>query len=125
LATRWTQTDDTTWTFDLVPNATFHNGEKFTANDFKHTSARILAPKTASGYAPLYTVIDAVEVASPTQAIFHLKSPFGPFLTNLANNGEIVNQKAIESGKDPARNPVGTGPSQVVESAQGERVHTE
>jgi peptide/nickel transport system substrate-binding protein len=122
LATKWTQTDDTTWTFDLVPNATFHNGEKFTANDVKYTFERLLDPKTASGYAPLYTVIDAVEVASPTQAIFHLKSPFGPFLTNLANNGEIVNQKAIESGKDPARNPVGTGPFQFVEWAQGDHV---
>ena len=122
LATKWTQTDDTTWTFDLVPNATFHNGETFTADDVKYTFERILDPKTASGYAPLYTVIDAVEVASPTQAIFHLKSPFGPFLTNLANNGEIVNQKAIESGKDPARNPVGTGPFQFVEWAQGDHV---
>ena len=122
LATKWTQNDDTTWTFDLVPNATFHNGEQFTANDVKYTFERILDPKTASGYAPLYTAIDAVEVASPSQAIFHLKSPFGPFLTNLANNGEIVNQKAIEGGKDPARNPVGTGPFQFVEWAQGDHV---
>ena len=122
LATKWTQNDDRTWTFDLVPNATFHNGEKFTADDVKYTFERILDPKTASGYAPLYTAIDGVEVASPTQAIFHLKTPFGPFLTNLSNNGEIVNQKAIESGKDPARNPVGTGPFQFVEWAQGDHV---
>lgn len=122
LATKWTQNDDRTWTFDLVPNATFHNGEKFTADDVKYTFERILDPKTASGYAPLYGAIDGVEVASPTQAIFHLKTPFGPFLTNLSNNGEIVNQKAIESGKDPARNPVGTGPFQFVEWAQGDHV---
>jgi peptide/nickel transport system substrate-binding protein len=54
--------------------------------------------------------------------VFHLKTPFGPFLTNLANNGEIVNQKAIEGGKDPARNPVGTGPFQFVEWVQGDHV---
>jgi peptide/nickel transport system substrate-binding protein len=122
LATKWTQQDDTTWVFDLVPNAVFHNGEKFTADDVKYTFERILDPKTASGYATLYTPIDSVEVASPSQVIFHLKTPFGPFLTNLANNGEIVNQKAIESGKDPARNPVGTGPFQFVEWAQGDHV---
>src|SRR6185437_12579975 len=122
LATKWTQQDAKTWVFDLVPNATFHNGEKFTAADVKYTFERILNPKTASGYAPLYTPIAAVEVASPTQVVFHLKTPFGPFLTNLSNNGEIVNQKAIEGGKDPARNPVGTGAFQFVEWVQGDHV---
>ncbi|MEW9531954.1 ABC transporter substrate-binding protein [Microbispora sp. NPDC049125] len=121
LATKWTPKDDKTWTFDLVDNAYFHNGEKFTGADVKYTFERILDPKTASAYAPLYAPIDAVEVVSPTQVVFHLKSSFGPFLTNLANNGEIVNQKAIES-KDPARNPVGTGPFQFVEWVQGDHI---
>src|SRR5919112_3165515 len=31
LATAWEQTDATTWTFTLVTNATFHNGEPFTS----------------------------------------------------------------------------------------------
>ena len=61
---------------------------------------------------------------SPTQVIFHLKTPFGPFLSNLANNGEIVNQKAIESS-DPARNPVGTGPFKFVEWVQGDHITLE
>jgi peptide/nickel transport system substrate-binding protein len=121
LATKWTSADDKTWTFDLVDNAYFHNGEKFTGDDVKYTFERILDPKTASAYAPLYTPVDAVEVVSPTKVTFHLKSPFGPFLTNLANNGEIVNKKAVES-KDPARNPVGTGPFQFVEWVQGDHI---
>ncbi len=121
LATKWTQTDPTTWTIDLVDNATFHNGEKFSSADVKYTFERILDPKTASAYAGLYTVIASVETPSPTQVVFRLKSPFGPFLTNLANNGEIVNQKAIESG-DPARKPVGTGPFEFVEWVQGDHL---
>ena len=43
------------------------------------------------------------------------------FLSNLANNGEIVNQKAIESG-EPARQPVGTGPFEFVEWVQGDHL---
>ena len=55
------------------------------------------------------------------QVTFHLKTPFGPFLSNLANNGEIVNQKAIES-KDPSRNAIGTGPFEFVEWVQGDHI---
>ena len=121
LATEWTQVDPKTWSLKLVTNATFHNGEKFTSADVKYTFERILDPKTASAYAGLYSQIGSVDATDPAVAVFHLKSAFGPFLTNLATNGEIVNQKAIESG-DPARNPVGTGPFQFVEWVQGDHI---
>jgi peptide/nickel transport system substrate-binding protein len=121
LATKWTASDDTTWVFDLVDNATFHNGEKFGPQDVVYTFGRILDPKTASSYAPLYNAISKVEATGPTQVTFHLKTAFGPFLSNLANNGEIVNQKAIES-KDPSRNAVGTGPFEFVEWVQGDHI---
>ena len=121
LATKWTAPDDKTWVFDLVDNATFHNGESFSAEDVVYTFNRILDPKTASGYAPLYSAIDSVEAKTPTQVVFHLKSSFAPFLTNLANNGEIVNKKAIEASGS-ARNPVGTGPFQFVEWVQGDHI---
>ena len=121
LGTNWRSADDTTWVFDLVDNAVFHNGESFTPDDVKYTFERILDPKTASSYAPLYDAIDSVEVTGGTQVTFHLKTAFGPFLSNIANNGEIVNQKAIESA-DPARNPVGTGPFRFVEWVQGDHV---
>jgi len=122
LAKSWHQPDAKTWVFDLKPGVVFHNGEPFTAADVKYTFERILAPKTGSGYSPLYTAIARVEVVNPHRVVFHLKTPFGPFLTNLANNGEIVNRKAIESSKNPARNPVGTGPFQFVEWVQGDHV---
>ncbi len=121
LATTWTPTNDTTWTFDLVDNAFFHNGEKFSSADVKYTFERLLDPKTASAYAGLYSAISSIEAPSPTQVVFTLKTPYGPFLTNLANNGEIVNKKAVESG-DPARKPVGTGPFEFVEWVQGDHV---
>ncbi|WP_119271643.1 ABC transporter substrate-binding protein [Taklimakanibacter deserti] len=124
LATSWEQVDAKTWKFNLVPNATFHNGEKFTSADVKYTFERILDPKTASAYAGLYAQISSVDAADPAVAVFHLKSSFGPFLTNLATNGQIVNKKAIESG-DAARTPVGTGPFKFVEWVQGDHITLE
>ncbi len=124
LATTWEQTSPTTWVFDLVEGVTFHNGEPFTSADVKYTFDRILDPATASGYSPLYDVIDSVEATTPNQVMFNLRTAFGPFLSNLANNGEIVNQKAIEAA-DPARNPVGTGPFMFVEWVQGDHITLE
>ena len=121
LASKWTATNSTTWTVDLVDNAFFHNGEKFTSADVKYTFARIANPKTASAYAPLFSAIKSIATPSPTQVVFTLSAPYAPFLTNLANNGEIVNQKAIESG-DPSRKPIGTGPFQFVDWVQGDHI---
>ena len=44
LATSWEQVDDKTWKFNLVTNATFHNGEPFTSADVKYSFERILDP---------------------------------------------------------------------------------
>lgn len=121
LATEWEQTDPTTWSFTLVDNATFHNGEKFTSEDVVYSFERILDPATASAYAGLYEQVDSVEAVDPRTVVFNLKASFGPFLTNLATNGQIVNKKAIESG-DPARTPVGTGPFEFVEWVQGDHI---
>lgn len=121
LATKWTQKSPTTWVFDLVDNAKFHNGEKFTAADVKYTFDRILDKATGSPYVPNYAVIDGIEILSPTQVMFTLKAPYGPFLTNLCGNAQIVNQKAIESG-NPKLHPIGTGPFQFVSWQQDQNL---
>jgi peptide/nickel transport system substrate-binding protein len=119
LATKWEQVDDKTWKFTLRDGVTFHNGEPFGPQDVKYTFERILDKKTASGYAPLYEVIDEIVPEGTNAVTFKLKTSFGPFLTNLANNGEIVNRKAIEQG-NAARKPVGTGPFKLVKWTQGQ-----
>src|SRR5262249_43316366 len=54
LATNWSNPTATTYVFDLVPNAVFHNGEAFTSADVKYSFMRILDPKTASNSKPLF-----------------------------------------------------------------------
>lgn len=114
LATSWTNPSPTEWDFELVQNAVFHNGEKFTAADVKYTFDRIKDPATASPSATLFAPIASVDVVDDFHVKFTLSEPFGPFLSHLAGSGQIVNQKAIAAA-DPARNPVGTGPFKFVE----------
>ena len=64
----------------------------------KYPFERILDPKTASAYAGLYAQIKSIDATDPAVAVFHLKSTFGPFLTNLSTNGEIVNKKGPGPG---------------------------
>ncbi|HEV2036773.1 MAG TPA: ABC transporter substrate-binding protein [Candidatus Dormibacteraeota bacterium] len=121
LAKKWTSPDPKTYIFDLQENVVFHNGEKFSGDDVKYTFERIRNPKTASSFAPLFSVVDTVEVVNPNRVVFHLRDSFGPFLNNIATSSYVVNQKAIESS-DPTRNPVGTGPFKFVEWVQSDHI---
>ena len=114
LARAWSQRGDTVWEFELVDNAVFHNGEKFTAADVKFTFNRIMDPATASSFAPLFSPVTAIDVVSDFVVRFTLEKPYGPFLSSLAAHGQIVNQKAL-AANDPKRTPIGTGPFKFVE----------
>ena len=57
LAKTWTQIDPQTWEFELVDNATFHNGEPFTAKDVAYTVERV-SPELAAPNAVFLQAID-------------------------------------------------------------------
>ncbi len=109
LATKWRQIDAKTWEFDLVHNAVFHNGEPFTSADVVFTFTRILNPKTGSPEAATFSQIGSVQAVDKYTARFHLKYPYGPFLTVLSSGGYIQNEKAVTT-MDPKQHPIGTGP---------------
>ena len=71
LADTWeVSSDKLTWTFHLHPGITWHDGEKFTANDVKFTFDLCLNPKSTLNPcqygAPLYTLVGAKEVQAGT-----------------------------------------------------------
>jgi ABC-type transport system substrate-binding protein len=135
LATDWASSaDGLTWTFNLKQGLQFSDGQPFTANDVKYSFDRNIGlampdgPQVGLGYSD---IIASVEVPSTYQVVFHLKSPFAPFLALMAFSGSsIVNPRrapntpgsAVEyvDGNAIASNPNDLGPYLLTEwSRQG------
>lgn len=120
LATDWTS-EGSSATLTLREDATFHNGEEFTADDFIATYRRFLDEEydqfvgtDQSIYGPyLMGNVENVEATGDYEISFELASEYAPFVRNLAVFALAVLSKAqIESDEDIGQNPVGTGPFQ-------------
>ena len=113
----------TTATLTLREGVTFHNGEEFTASDFRATVRRFTDPEydyylgdeNRSGYGP-FTFgdwVDSVDASSDYELSIELTQQYAPFLRNLAMFAAAVLSKAqIESlGASPdAQVELGTDP---------------
>lgn len=118
LAKDWTiSKDGLVYTFNLRSGVKFHDGTALDAEAVKFTFDRMLKkdhPFYNTGPFPLsfyFSSIKDVAVIDPLTVQITLSEPFAPLLSNLASvTGSIVSPAAVaKSGKDFARNPVGTG----------------
>jgi peptide/nickel transport system substrate-binding protein len=121
LAKTWTQIDPTTWEFELVDNAVFHNDEAFTSRDVAFTLERLFDPELAAPNAVFMQAVDRVETDGDYKVRFILKNPWGSFLADLAAVFEVVNEKAVTE-LDPRLEPIGTGPFRMVEWVQDDHI---
>jgi ABC-type transport system substrate-binding protein len=127
LATSWkVSADGLVYTFNLRPDASFHNGRRVTAEDFVYSFTRILDPKkesSALGFfervkgASAYRKGKSTEVTGLRALDAHtleitIDEPFAAFLSVLAMfNSKVVPREEVERwGKNFGFNPVGTGP---------------
>jgi len=120
--------DGTTATLELREDVTFHDGEEFTASDFKATYQRFtqsdydyyLGDENRSGYGPftLGNWIESVDASEDYSLTIELQQQYAPFLRNLAMfAAAVLSESRIEemgtSGDDQVAlgtQPVGTGP---------------
>lgn len=114
LAKSWEQLDDTTWEFELVDNAWFHNDEKFTAEDVKYTFERIFSPDLGASMTVFFAPFEGVEIVDDYTCRIITQPNWGGLPLALAAFSEIVNQKGIEEN-DPKLMPIGCGPFRFVE----------
>src|SRR4030095_13814832 len=123
LAERWRALDGgRAWKFHLRKDVRFHNGAELTAEDVRYTFATVAKEGSANSLAPEFRAIKSMEVEGPHTLTVQFEKPFVVF-GNKVNQGLFASSAFIQSkrhietaGEQGAeRQPVGTGPWQVVE----------
>jgi len=114
LALSWENPDPKTFVFNLRENVKFHDGTAFDAAAVKWNLDRVMDPDFASPQRKMVEpYLDSIEVLGKYKVAIHLKTPYAPFLSLMAERpGFIVSPAAVQKYGDKkfALNPVGTGP---------------
>ncbi len=119
LATTWEHSNDgKVWTFHLRKGVKFHDGGDFNADAVVFSFTRQMKPNATddmpyAGFTFDPAVWDKVEKVDDYTVRITLKTPYAPFLRNLAMGlaAPIISPTAFQ--KDPkgfGQHPVGTGP---------------
>lgn len=127
LARSWqVSKDGRTYTFDLVPNVKWHDGQPFSSADVKFTYEEVLLklhPRTRT----LADVIESIRAPSKNVVVFRLRHRYAPFLTWLDEDNGAILPRHLYQGTDPLTNPVnlkpiGTGPFMFDSYTPGDRI---
>ena len=136
LAENWAiDADGMGYTFNLNTDATFHDGRRVTADDFKYSIERVADPATEAPGADTYVgdivgvkdkldgVADSVSGVTVTDdATLHidLDAPKPYILAKLTYPASfVVDRTNVETGRDWVRTPNGTGPFKLAEYEPG------
>ena len=124
LAKSYKWLDTTTMEFELRQGVTFHNGEKFDADDVVFTLNFMSNPDNKVLVQRNVNWIDRCEKTGPYKVKLYLKKPFPSALEYLAGNLPIYPKDYYtEVGSQGfGLKPVGTGPYKVVEHEIGRKI---
>ena len=125
LATSWTvSADGKQIDFELRKGVKFHNGDPFTAEDVKFTYDTMLSSGNTHSYRKGFVdSIERIEVVSPSQVRFVLKTPWLAFFSASRYGLQpIVPKNYYEKvgAKGFQEKPVGTGPFKLDSMVAGE-----
>ncbi len=124
LAESWEITDGgKTLTLKLRDDVTFHNGNKFNAEDVKFSLERALASPHVKN---IVQAIDpnGITIIDDYTVEVKMLYPFAPILAHLAHTAiSILDEEATIAGGDSyGQNPVGTGPYKFVSWTPGDSI---
>ncbi|HVQ18588.1 MAG TPA: ABC transporter substrate-binding protein, partial [Actinomycetes bacterium] len=132
LAESWEASDDNkTWTYHLVDNATFTDGEPLTADDVVYTFERVMAGESIerTNYGSYVRNIESVKATDDYTVVMTVKEPT-PVMNNLQVpilpehiwskiSSDDLPKYANEPGDDPP-GMVGSGPFKLVDVVEGQ-----
>jgi len=117
LAKSWKQVSPTVLEFELRDNVTFHNGNKFDADDVVATLNYLKDPKSKISFKQRYNWVKQVEKVSQYKVRVIAKDPLVTNLQLLAFRMLMWDAETMAKLQDVAdygRSPVGTGPMKVL-----------
>ena len=126
LAKSWKRVDERTIEFQLRDDVTFHNGDKFDADDVVETVKYIGDPNVPMRFKDLYNWVEKVEKLGPYAVRITAKRTFATDLETLAYRFYIYDSKVLaklENKADYGRmGAITTGPYRVVSLDQQKMV---
>ena len=130
--------DGLTYTFYLNSGIKFHDGTELTAEDVKFSMDRLLTIGEGVAYLWLESIKET-EVVDKYTVVFHMKTPFGPFLATLPSFFIVNKDLIMENIKKPgiygdmgdygkeyvSTHDVGSGPYMIKDFSRAEYLHME
>jgi peptide/nickel transport system substrate-binding protein len=119
LAESWQPNEDlTAWRFKLRAGVKWSNGDDLTTDDVEFNFKRWIAADSKSSMKTTFKTLTSFEKHSPLEFTLHLSAPLLTVPESLyAYNGPILHRKFEEQGRNWPKNPIGTGPFQLVDYA--------
>ncbi len=109
---RWRREGARRWRFELTGEHRFSDGTPLTAADVKATYESVLDPATGSPHRGSLATIERIELLGPRALRFVLARPDPLFPGRLAVG--IVPAAALAAGRNLAREPLGSGPFELL-----------
>ena len=115
--------DATVWTIRLRPDVTWTNGKDLTPEDVIYSLRLILDPKTAAAGASLISLVDPRRLKKLDAHTLQVgcSGPFSTFQEAVCTIGYVPVVPEGFEPKNAAKNPVGTGPFEIVSFAPGQQ----
>lgn len=126
LALKWTASPDaTSYSFDLAPNVSWHDGKPFSSADVKFTFEQILLKFSSRTRSALGDILDSIQTPDANSVVFKFKSPYSPFLALIDKINAPILPQHLYDGQDPQtsavnQHPIGTGAFKLSESVKGD-----
>ena len=125
IAASWEQAKDgLSYTFQLDPNAKWHDGSEVTAEDVKWTTDRLLSPEIKSSWAQnWYSAVKGATIVDKRTVRIELKSPWplGPG-AYASLRGATMYPKDADKKFNIKTEAIGTGPYKLKEYVPADRI---